>query len=81
MSLGEHKVLYIAIRYRHKSEVEQCKKVCSFLSHLNPEQWNQIVNLIGYRCIINCCIEGKKEEELWDTESMIALAGLQWLIG
>ena len=75
----EHKVLCNAIQYLHNSEVEKCKKACSFSTHLTPKQRNQVVNLVGDRCMIDCCIEGKKEEALWDTGSMIALAGLQWL--
>ena len=63
----KHKVLSKAIQYLHENEVEKCKKACSFSSHLTPKQRNRIVNLIGDQCMVYCCIEGKKEEALWET--------------
>ena len=68
-------VLCNAIQYLHKNEVEKC----SFSSHLTPKQKTQIVNLVGERCLIDCCIEEEEAEALWDTGSQVCLTGSQWL--
>ena len=76
---AKHKVLCKAIQYLHKSEVEKCKKACSFSTHLTPKQRNEIVNLVGDRCVIDCWIEEEYTEVLWDTGSQVCLVGRQWL--
>ena len=75
----EHKVLCNAIQYLHKNEVEKCKKACSFSTHLTPKQRNQIVNLVGDRCMIDCYIEEEESETLWDTGSQVCLVSTKWL--
>ena len=76
---NEHKVLCNTIRTLHKDVVEKCKKACSFSSHLTPKQRNQIVNLVGDRCMVDCCIESSETSALWDTGSQVCLVSSRWL--
>ena len=75
----EHKVLCNAIKSLHEDSVNRCKKACEFVSHFTPKQRNKIVNLVGERCLIDCCIDDREVTVLWDTGSQVCLVGLDWL--
>ena len=51
-------------------------QVCA---HLTPQQRHKVSRLIGNRCMVQCCINGKQTEALWDTGSQISLLPRSWL--
>ena len=40
---------------------------------------NKLLNLIGEKPMLKCCLDGRKVEVLWDTGSMISLMDLKWV--
>ena len=64
-----HKVLCNSIKYLSKLEEEKAKNRCEFVSHLDPEQQQHVVNLVGKRCVVKCSIGGALTKALWDSGS------------
>ena len=64
-----HKVLCNSIKYLSKLEEEKAKNRCEFVSHLDPEQQQHVVNLVGKRCFVKCSIAGALTKALWDSGS------------
>ena len=44
-----------------------------FSTHLTPKQYEKIVSLVGNRCSINCQLNGKMVETIWDTGSQVSI--------
>ena len=40
---------------------------------------NKLVNIVGKKPLINCCLNNVKFKGLWDTGSMVSLLGKKWL--
>ena len=38
-----------------------------YVSHLTPSQQSKVVQLVGKRCTVDCLLNGKQVEALWDT--------------
>ena len=49
------------------------------MSHLTPKQHSKITNLVGNRCTVNCLLEGKTAQALWDTGAQVSLVSKQFL--
>ena len=75
----QHKVLCNAIQFLAKKQEDDCRKKCEYMSHLDPEQHRQVVDLVGRRCIVHCKIGGIEVKSLWDTGSQVSLISLAWL--
>ena len=69
----EHKTICDTIKQLTKERDELIDLKCSFVSHVTPKLRQRIVELVGERCIIECTIEGEKEESLWDTGAQVSL--------
>ena len=50
-----------------------------FSTHLTPKQHEKIVGLVGNRCSINCQLNGKMVEALWDTGFQISIGSEAFL--
>ena len=44
-----------------------------FSTHLTPRQYEIIVSLVGNRCSVNCQLNGKMVEAIWDTGSQVSI--------
>ena len=44
-----------------------------FISHLMPKQRSKLVGLIGSKCTVNCILNGKATEALWDTGAQVSI--------
>ena len=44
-----------------------------FVSHLTPKKSQKFANLVGERCIINCNLDGKQIQALWDTGAQVSI--------
>ena len=44
-----------------------------FISHLMPKQRSKLVGLIGNKCTVNCILNGKVMEALWDTGAQVSI--------
>ena len=75
----EHQVLCNAIKGLSKERDDRVDNLCSFVSHVTPKVRRKIVELVGERCVIECCINGVEVEGLWDTGAQVSLVCHQWL--
>ena len=50
-----------------------------FSTHLTPKQHEKIVGFVGNRCSINCQLNGKMVEALWDTGSQVSICSETFL--
>ena len=48
-------------------------------SSLTPKEEIKLVKLVGRKCVVNCCLEGKETKVLWDTGAEVALISRTWL--
>ena len=74
----EHKVLCNALQTLSKTSDENTKSN-RFVSHLTPKQSEKFAKLVGKRCLINCCFNGKLVEALWDTGAQVSLISKRFL--
>ena len=44
-----------------------------FISHLTPKQRSKLVGLVGNKCTVNCILNGKATEALWDTGAQVSI--------
>ena len=44
-----------------------------FISHLMPKQRSKLVGLIGNKCTVNCILNDKVTEALWDTGAQVSI--------
>ena len=44
-----------------------------FISHLTPKQHSKLVDLVGNKCTVNCILNGKATEALWDTGAQVSI--------
>ena len=58
------KLLCRAINFLCKQEDEKCMQRWEFESHLDVEQQQEPMDLIGKRCIVNCKTGGSKVKSL-----------------
>ena len=66
---GEHTVLCNALRTLSQNSITNASN--RFVSHLTPKQALRIANLVGKRCIVNCHLNDKETEVLWDTGAQV----------
>ena len=43
------------------------------ISHLTPSQQSKVVQLVGKRCTVDCLLNGKQVEALWDTGAQCSI--------
>ena len=48
-----------------------------FISHLMPKQ--RFVGLVGNKCTVNCILNGKVTEALWDTGAQVSIISARFL--
>ena len=44
-----------------------------FISHLMPKQHLKLVGLVGNKCTVNCILNSKAMEALWDTGAQVSI--------
>ena len=74
-----HKVLCQAIQHLSEKEEKDWRERCMFSSHLSEGQQQEIVQLVGRRCEVNCQIGGEDTNALWDTGAQVSLISTKWL--
>ena len=74
---GEHKVLCSALRTLSQNSITNASN--RFVSHLTPKQALKIANLVGKRCIVNCHLNDRETEVLWDTGAQVSIVSEQFL--
>ena len=51
-----------------------------YVSHLTPAQQNNVIKLVGNRCLVKCLIEDVPVEALWDTGAQVSIASHEWVM-
>lgn len=49
-----------------------------FACHLTPRQQGKLTKLVGEKCTVNCTIQGKETEALWDTGAQVSVVSKTW---
>ena len=49
------------------------------MSHLSPQQYAQVVRLVGRKCIVKCLLNGLETDALWDTGAQVSIISHSWL--
>ena len=52
----------------------------NFVSHVNPKEYLKITQLVGEKCLVECVLNGKKTQVLWDTGSQISILSQEFLL-
>ena len=47
--------------------------------NLSPAKHQKIVNLVGEKCTIHCCLNGQQTQALWDTGAQVSIVSEQFL--
>ena len=76
--VSEHKILCNALQTLSKN-TEQEENNNHFISHLTPTQVSSIVKLVGNRCIINCFLNERPFEALWDTGAQVSIVSRDFM--
>ncbi len=50
-----------------------------YVSHLTPKQQHEMAKLVGKRCTVNCLLDEKPLETLWDTGAQVSIISLCYL--
>ncbi|CAB4033267.1 Hypothetical predicted protein [Paramuricea clavata] len=62
-----------------KEEKEWLEKG-QYVSHLTPAQQNNVIKLVGNRCLVKCLVEDVPVEALWDTGAQVSIASHEWVM-
>lgn len=49
-----------------------------FACHLTPRQQGKLTKLVGEKCTVNCTIQGKETEALWDMGAQVSVVSKTW---
>ena len=77
----DHKVLCeIIVKLESQLKARMFSKL-NYISRssLTPKEEIKLVKLVGRKCVVNCCLEGKETKVLWDTGAEVALISRTWL--
>ena len=50
-----------------------------YASHITPRQQERIVRLVGRKCVVDCYLEDKPTEVLWDTGAQVSIVSEDFL--
>ena len=50
-----------------------------YASHITPRQQERIVKLVGKKCVIDCFLDDKPTEVLWDTGAQVSIISVDFL--
>ena len=75
---SEHKILCNALQTLSKN-TEQEENNNHFISHLTLTQVSSIVKLVGNRCTINCFLNERPFEALWDTGAQVSIVSRDFM--
>ena len=77
---GHHKTWCKIIASLHKIETEKIYKDRTVRQgQLDWKTQSKMIRLVGRKPMVNCRLDGKKFDMLWDTGSMICLVDRRWL--
>ena len=68
-----------AITYLTEKQNKDMKESGFHRTHLTPGQHTKIVNIVGEKCMINCLLNGIRNEALWDTGVQVSIIPRQWI--
>ena len=72
---GTHKALCSAICELSKPQ----ERKTLYPSHLRPSEQRKLIRLVGEKCEVNCKLNGKGTEGLWDTGAQVSGLSRHWL--
>ena len=81
----KHKVLCKAIKELSERESSEEKGLGDaqgrdvYSSHITPRQQERIVRLVGRKCLVDCYLEDKPTEVLWDTGAQVSIVSEDFL--
>ena len=50
-----------------------------YASHITPRQQERIVKLVGRKCVVDCYLDDKPTEVLWDTGAQVSIVSVDFL--
>ena len=75
-----HKVYCSAIRDLHKLETKKLFRGFTVRQQqMDTKTKSKLVKLVGEKPVVECRLDGKIVKMLWDTGSMVSLAGRKWV--
>ena len=81
----KHKVLCKAIKELSERESLKEKGLGDaqdrgvYASHITPRQQERIVKLAGKKCVVDCFLDDKPTEVLWDTGAQVSIVSVDFL--
>ena len=77
----KHKVLCKAIKELSEREASKEKGLgdAQDRGHITPRQQERIVRLVGRKCVVDCYLEDKPTEVLWDTGAQLSIVSEDFL--
>ena len=65
---------YFEVNAEEKQNQSQQKvDQATWVSHLTPKQLAKMANLVGEKCLVNCFLNGRQLEVLWDTGAQMSI--------
>jgi len=61
---------------RKNREVRE--KTGVFVIHLSPQEYAQVVRLVGRKCTVKCVLNGVEVDSLWDTGVQVSIISRSW---
>ena len=81
----KHKVLCKAIKELSEREsfkergLGDAQDRSVYASHITPRQQERIVKLVGRKCVVDCYLDDKPTEVLWDTGAQVSIVSVDFL--
>lgn len=87
MHCGKHKlyceaIQFVAMGNKGKNVPPQNINVCELkgkIHGVSPNTKNTIIKDVGESCLVDCTVEGKSTNVLWDTGAQVSLIDKKWL--
>ena len=71
-----HKHLCVTLKKMAEEKQNQSQQKvdqATWVSHLTPKQLAKVANLVGEKCLVNCFLNGRQLEVLWDTGAQVSI--------
>ena len=76
----KHKLICKSISAYEKVNIRSNAVKTNFVSHVNPKEYLKITQLVGEKCLVECILNGKKTQVLWDTGSQVSILSQNFLL-
>jgi hypothetical protein len=75
----DHRILCASIQHLEKVKMEKRLSALPLREKTQVRLKRRLVSLVGEKPIVNCKLNNKNFEALWDTGAMVSMVERQWL--